>query len=253
MRWIIFLLLSFFVFPLSAQIINIEKSRLRSKDSVGWSGNINAGFSVNKNVKTLISLSSSAQLQYKNVKNLYLLLGKIDFVKADADAFVNATFLHFRYNRKLNKYLRWEAFSQIQNNAITLVKFRGLLGTGPRFKLRDTEKFSLYAATLYMFEYDEEGTSSNALIYRQEHRQSSYISLTWRPQKTNFECIATAYYQPLWSNFSDYRILLDLNLKFKIATHLSYSTVVNGMYDAFPAEKIPQTIYSISNRLSWDF
>lgn len=252
MRFLLFILFSFFFSSLFAQIINIEKARIRSKDSIGWSGNLNGGFSLNKNTKLLLSLNSAAQVQYKNRKNLYLLLGRLEFTKADQEAFVNNTFLHFRYNYKINKWLRWEAFAQIQNNVITRIKFRGLIGTGPRHKVWDKEKFSLYAASLYMFEYDEENTATNQILYLQEHRQSSYLSLTWKPNG-NFECQSTTYYQPKWGYFEDFRLLCDVNLKFKVATHLSYSTVFNGLYDAFPAVNIPKTIYSFSNRLSYEF
>ena len=76
----------------------------------------------------------------------------INFLKTKDEDLNNAGFLHFRYNYKLKKnWVRWEAFTQVQFNKANGLRLRFLIGTGPRFKLIQKEKFKTYIGALYMY------------------------------------------------------------------------------------------------------
>ena len=116
---ILFLFFSFFLlFTAKAQIVNIESARMQS-DTTGWMGNAGSGFSLTKNVHQVFSAEVDAHLQYKSKKSLYLLLGNYGFLKSAGTSLIDNTFLHFSYNYKVNNVLRWEAFTQVQQNVIS--------------------------------------------------------------------------------------------------------------------------------------
>lgn len=244
----------FLVLPLLSisQIVNIEKLRVIQHDSIKLNSSINIGLSLNKNTKSILTTSSAAHIQYKHLKDLYLAIASIDLIKIDTQKFVNTTFLHLRYNRKINKWLRWEAFTQYQNNTVTKIKLRYLIGTGPRFKVLAKDNLHLYIGSLYMYEYDEENTIAKEVILRREHRQSTYLTLNWSP-KPYIELLTTAYFQPRYDKLSDYRIAWEVLLKFKFNKHFAFNTIFNGLYDTQPALYIPKINYLMSNRLSWEF
>lgn len=232
-----------------AQIVNTESQRIQS-DTTGWLGNIGTSFHFEKNAIQVINIGATAHVEYKSKKSLYLFLVNYDFLKGGGQTLNNNFFYHLRYNYKLNKWLRWEAFTQLQQNTINGIKLRLLAGTGPRFKLAKSKHVALYAATAAMYEYEEE--QSDPVIYHRDLRSSNYISFTYNPTK-NMEIISTLFYQPLYRNFSDYRILNEISLNLKFAKHVSFNASWYYLYDSRPAATIPKLNYSISNGITYGF
>jgi hypothetical protein len=61
------------------------------------------------------------RLNIKVEKDLYLLLGNYGFVRGDDEAFLIMLLFPCAYNRKIGPVLRWEAFTQLQFNKISLI------------------------------------------------------------------------------------------------------------------------------------
>lgn len=232
-----------------AQIVNIESQRIQS-DTTGWLGNIGTSFLFEKNAVQVLNIGATAHVEYKSKKSLYLFLVNYNFLKGDGQTLNNSFFYHLRYNYKLNNWLRWEVFTQLQQNRINGIELRFLAGTGPRFKVAGNKKVSLYAATAAMYEYEKEQTVP--VVYHRELRSSSYVSLTYDPVK-NAEIIGTVFYQPLYSNFGDYRLLNEISIKLKFVKHLSFNASWYYLFDSKPAATIPKLNYSISNGITYDF
>lgn len=236
---------------LSAQIVNIESSRMQS-DTVGWMGGAGAAANLTQNTEKIFGADLEVHLQYKtsNDKGLWLILGNYGFLKVGDSKFISNGFAHLRYNRKVNEWLRWEVFGQFQNNIITQIDSRILVGTGPRFKLIKTKIFRLYAASLFMFESEKEITSPT--IKHDDLRSSSYVSFTYIP-KDNIELISTTFFQPLFKKLSDYRILNQVSLKVKATTHFSLSVKWHYLHDRFPAGEAPKTTYTFATGIDYEF
>jgi hypothetical protein len=234
----------------SAQIVNIESARMQS-DTVGWMGNIGAAVSLAKNTNDVFQANFESHLQYKtkNDQGLWLILGNFGFLKVNNNRFASDGLAHLRYNRKINKWMRWEFFGQYQNNIITQIDSRILLGTGPRFKLISSKIFHLYTASLFMYEREKERT--NPVITHNDLRNSSYLSFTWLP-KDYLEIISTTYFQPLVKKFSDYRILNQVSLKIKATPHFSLSMKWNYLHDSRPAGNAPQTTYNFATGVNYE-
>ncbi|MEO8414242.1 MAG: DUF481 domain-containing protein [Ginsengibacter sp.] len=250
MRYIICSFLIAFIHKASlAQIINMESQRIRS-DTTGWFGNVSTSFQFEKNAVQVINISAGAHVEYKSPKSLYLFLGNYNFLKGDGQTLNNNLFYHLRYNYKLNKWLRWEVFTQLQQNSVTGIKLRLLAGTGPRFKLAGSERIALYVATAAIYEYEKEQTVPP--IYHRDLRSSSYVSFTYEPSK-NTQLISTVFYQPLFGCLSDYRLLNEISVKFKFVKHFSFTANWYYLYDSRPAADLPKLNYSISNGIEYDF
>jgi Protein of unknown function, DUF481 len=232
-----------------AQIVNIENARIHT-DTTGWSGDAGAGFSLIKNTSTILLANADIHLQYKTDKSLYLFLGEYGLLKSKDNPLVDYGFLHFRYNYKLGRILRLELFTQLQDNKITLIDSRYLLGGGPRFKLAGSKIFHLYIASLLMYEYEKEKTVPAVL--HNDLRQSSYISFTLIPS-ANVQLTSTAFYQPRWGAGKDYRLLHQAVLKIKAGKKTAVKWNWNYLFDSMPVTGIPSTNYTFSTGISYAF
>jgi hypothetical protein len=250
MRRLFFALLFFiFSFTCAAQlIVNVENSRIHS-DTTGWKGNIGSSFSFTKNVQQILNINAAMHLQYKTQKDLYLLLANYNLLKGNKQEFSNNMFYHLRYNRKLGKVVRWEMFTQWQQNNVTNIDLRALFGTGPRFKLIESKSFRFYAAALAMFEHERD---KNPAVTYNDMRGDAYLTFTYKPNPV-FDVTATTFYQPLFSLFKDFRILNQITFSIKATKHLSVSTNWDYSYDAFPAVGTPDINYVISNGINYTF
>ena len=246
----LFISLCFFVSPIRAQIVNTESARMQS-DTVGWLGSVGAAFCLTQNTEKIFQVNLEAHLQYKtsNDRGLWLILGNHGFLKIADSKFITDDLLHVRYNRKVNEWMRWEVFGQYQNNMITQIDSRMLIGTGPRFKLVKNKSFRLYAASLFMYEREKEKT--NPVVKHSDLRNSSYVSFTYLP-KENIELISTTYFQPLLKKFRDFRILNQITLGVKATQHFSLEVKWNYLHDRFPAGDAPRTTYLFATGLKYE-
>ncbi len=232
-----------------AQIVNVENLRMQS-DTTGWMGNIGTGFRFEKNATKVISINVNAHVEYKTKKSLYLFLINYNLLKGNNQTFNDNIFYHLRYNYKINKWLRWEAFTQLQHNNVTGIQSRLLAGTGPRFKLSGGRRFALYGGAAVMYENEKEKTVP-PVIHR-DLRGNSYVSCTYKPSD-NSEITGTVFYQPLFKDFSDYRVLNEISIKFRFIKHFSFTTSWYYLYDSKPATSFPKLNYSISNGIEFEF
>lgn len=232
-----------------AQIVNIEEYRIRT-DSAGWAGSADASVYLSKNRDFVLSLLTNAQLQHKRPKTLWLLIADLNTVKANnQEAFVNAGFLHFRFNYKISEKWAWEAFSQGQFNGPLGVEWKVLTGTGPRFKAVDTKKFRVYLASLYMQETERNIGAEDNIYF---NRMSNYVSFTWEPAKQS-RISNTTYFQPVLNDFSDYRIASNWSVKAFLSKYVYLELEYNLYFDTAPPVNTPNTVYILKSGLGVEF
>lgn len=235
--------------PLQAQVINIENARMQT-DTTGWKGEVNGNFALVNNGIKLWLIGADAHLQYKTQKDLWLGIVQYSLQKSPAQKFSDQSLAHIRYNRKIGPSLRWEVFTQLQNNNVNNIQKRFLAGTGPRFKIAGTKAIHLYLATAAMYEYERE--TGFPSITHNELRNSSYISFTVVPG-ANVDLSATVYYQPLFRDLSDRRILTQARMKVKMGRHSALNLRWNHLFDSRPAGDSPKEVYAFSTGISFEF
>ncbi|MCX7878889.1 MAG: DUF481 domain-containing protein [Ignavibacteria bacterium] len=242
------LLVLFLSSPVFSQVVNIESKRIRT-DTIGWSGSAEANFMLSKVSEEIYDLGAKIHFQHKGINHLWLFLNEYRVIKGAGTDFINSGFAHVRYNHKITKeLLRWEVFSQLQFNGALAVRLRGLIGTGPRFRIYERDEFRIYAGSLYMFEYTE---NTDKTIFERNHRNSSYVSLTVDVKR--FNLTTTTYYQPLLRDFKDYIFYSQTELLFEITEQLDFKTGFTFRYDSNPFPGIPKKTYFISNGLVFSF
>jgi len=233
---------------LHAQVMNIEQERIKT-DTTGWAGTAQTSLQYFKNKSEVWNIGAHLHLQFKTNKSLYLCLTDYSLSKSAGADFANAGIQHLRYNYKITDWFTMEAFTQAQFNKLLSVDFRWLLGAGPRFKVVKTKPFRMYAAALYMYEYEE--LADTTIIHR-DHRLSTYASLTLKI-KNNLSLINTTYFQPKFSDFSDFRLSSQTDMKIGISKHFAFKLSYIYYYDTFPAFDVPKETLALQNALSLEF
>lgn len=235
-----------------AQIVNIESSRLEA-DSAGIQGEFNIFYNFTKNTQSISQFKASSALQYRWKKNIIMPIGNANLIFSRNTDLVFNGFGHLRYNRIINPWLTAEAFSQAQFDRVLLIKLRWLTGVGPRFKLFKGEKGGLFLGTLAMYEYEEEKETG---FIRRDWRASVYLSAQLEVND-NFTIAHITYYQPLFTDASDFRVSTSTSFEFGITRALTFKSSFNLSYDSNPVQTPEQDIvnltYSISNGLSVRF
>ncbi len=222
----ILLLLFFFSYYLQAQLVNIESKRMHT-DSLRFVLNADMLFNyTDNNGAYILQIRSNvgAQLKSKNLKSIYFLIGNINLIRSRNEDFQNAYFVHARYNYKISKLLRVESFLQNQNNKKLTINERNLFGLGLRFKLFSTTNTQAYLGNAYMYE-TEKISSTDQKLYN--HRNSSYISLNQSFKKISLNITGTLYFQPLYSNISNHRVLSQFKADLPLTKKISFSALYN--------------------------
>lgn len=249
MRSFITLLLLGLAANVHAQILNAESLR-KVTDTSGWSGSVSATFALKRNVNDFVTLGSDIHVQYKMGKHLVLVKNDIQFQKIEGERFENSGILHVRHNYKIRPRLAWEIFVQGQYNKVAKIDFRGLVGTGPRFKLTTSEKYKFYLGTLIMYEQEE--LADGITPINRDFRGSAYLSFSLYPTD-NITIVSTTYFQPLISDFSDFRISSQTSAAIGLIKNLALTLNHTFWFDEFPAVGIPDSQYSFTTGIAYTF
>lgn len=232
-----------------AQVINIEEFR-KVTDTSGFAGKLQLRGNYIRGQHELASLITGIDVQYKsrNGKHLYLVLTDYSVTTSDTLKFQDAAFLHFRYNRKLNKTIRFEAFTQLQDDKVLQLHMRYLLGAGIRLKLLELKPLKFYTAALPMLEVERVKYGEPVTYIR----LSTYLSTTVKLSDWA-SLAATCYYQPLLSRPADYRFLAVGRLTSAISKKTSLLCTGSFLWDEVPPLKAPGKFINFSTGLSYTF
>jgi putative salt-induced outer membrane protein YdiY len=248
MRYFIVITILLISFTVESQILNVESLR-KVTDTSGWSGSANVNFSLKRNTNDFFTINSNIHVQYKMNKHLVLFKNQVNFQKIEDDKFDNDGISHLRYNYRFHRRIAWEVFVQGQYNKVSKVDFRGLAGTGPRFKLTNSENYKFYLGTLVMYEQEE--LSDGSEIQR-NFRGSAYLSFSLYPTN-NISVISTTYYQPRMNEMGDFRLSNQSSLAIDVFKGLAFTINYSFSYDKTPAEEIPNSQYDLTTGLAYSF
>ena len=246
---IVFILLSS-CYLSQAQLVNMESKRMQT-DSIRFVLKSDLLFNyTDNNGDYVLQLTSniSTQSKSKNLKEIYFLVLNYQLVRTADRDFQNQWFGHARYNHKLSNILRLEAFLQNQNNTQLTIVRRSLAGAGFRLKFLDRKKTEAYFGNSYMYEIERIAASDDNLY---NHRNSSYLSVNQTFEKINLSIIGTAYFQPLYSNFGNYRALCQLKMEMPLTKRISFSALHNYSYISFSSELRDDRISTINVGLTF--
>lgn len=234
----------FFIFQFNysfSQVVNIENKRIYD-DTAGVSGSLDASLSAMKTKDLLVNLAFRPKIQYKTVKHYYLFLSDLMYSKGSEKVFSNSGMTHFRYAYRIKGPLKWESYAQAQYNQLLDQRMRALVGTGLRLKFLDTNGYKLFAGLSTFYEYEEIQSTHNLIT---DIRSSNYVSWFIDP-KTNFTFSGVLYYQPLWNNFRDFRLMGQYTLSFHFTKRTDFRLEVSNFYDASPVSGVLKSTFNSS-------
>jgi len=238
----LFVFLSLTIF---SQIVNVEKKR---KNTKGFQANIGFEFNIKDNGKQFLELKNSADIQYSYKTHTLIFLNDIKLLNIDKGSFINNGFQHLRYNYTIkdSSFITLEAFGQYQYNEQKLLQKRIISGVGPRFALARKKNFSFYFAPLAMFEHEllTDSLHTETKLIRGDFYTNLYFNIN------DFVAFShILYYQPAFSDFSDYRISSEAGLNFNISKHFGYKISFVFDYDNQPPENVQNTFWYFNNKL----
>lgn len=251
--FLVFALVVFTVNSAFSQLVNIESRRMQT-DSVRFAGNANLTFNFQKTNDVSLSVfksSLNAQLKSKNLKHIFLILGNYNLSSSNKSTISNAGFSHLRYNYMINKWFRWEAYTQLQFNELLSLRYRTLVGTGARFKLNHGETVKTYLGVSSFYEFEQ--LQDVQQTENRDLRMSNYFSVSIKFPKNKGEFTSTTYYQPLFRHLNDYRLTTQSLIQLNFSKHLALITSVNYFFDSNPPTGVKQSTFSINNGLRLTF
>ena len=243
-----FLLITFIAISYisKAQIVNIETLRFMS-DSNGIVGQIQGSY--NYKVDKVININTSAGLHlgYKYNKHFFLNITSFGYNKIDENEVSNNFFEHFRYDYSIASSYIFEGFAQTKYDKFVNIQMRTLFGSGLRIKFIHKPKARLYTGITGMYEYEELTDKTK----NEGARMSDYISFVYSIDLITFSY--TTYYQPRFTDFSEFRFTSNSSIKLKVWKNLGVFSSFDVEYDNNRPEGIPKTVTDFKSGLSYSF
>ncbi len=224
--------------PVFAQV-NIEAMR-KSELGEGWRGSLSGDFALNDGNSDFLKLKGGARIDYVHRKWHTFLIGNYQRGLQANRVFINKGFVHLRFVHKLSQKHAVEVFGQKEFNDFIDLQDRDLLGGGVRLGFFQTDSLGKSSGKLRLFlgiggmwereELDETTGIRETKLFR----STNYLSARWHlDDRVSLNLIS--YYQVALERTSDYRILADGGMEFRITRAVVFRTSLNFRFDNEPS------------------
>ncbi len=221
--------------------VNTEKYRT-PKDLQGLAGYLELSGTIKTGNVEKTEAAIDGRLDWRVGKVLTFLIFESDYEWIDGQRSSNEGLIHLRHVQKLIERLKVEVFGQVNYDKKILVNNRELIGAGLRFTLYDFNSGDLTLGTAYMFEHENYDLPQSA-VHPSETKVSRWSNyFTYRISVNGYVTFGgVLYYQPMFSEFSDYRILYENNLEIKLTDMFSLAVNFRLRHDSMPPDGIKET------------
>ncbi len=167
------------------------------------------------------------------------------------ETFVNNGFAHLRWTHMWIGWAGTELFGQAQYNEFIKLRRRLLAGGGLRFAPLDVPSAEVNLGTDYMLESEsldvpEDGPDDPHTLF---HRWSNYLSLKLYLEEPKVAFVNTAYIQPRFRDFSDYRFIDDAEVSVSITEMLAVVWAASVRVDSKPPEGVEKVDTVLTHNL----
>ncbi|MBZ0181986.1 MAG: DUF481 domain-containing protein [Melioribacteraceae bacterium] len=179
------------------------------------------------------------QLDHLTESYNLIFAGKGEYNFTDKSEFANYGLLHLRFIKIIDEEFKWEFYTQANYDVVRKVKLRYLAGLGLRTKLFTLDKSNFWIGSSFMFEKEKFDIPSSASheVNPSQFRWSNY--LTYKVQlKDDLLISSVIYYQPMFKDFSDSKLLNETTIKIDINTTLSLKVEQIFRYDTNPPDGV---------------
>lgn len=234
---------------LLAQVVDVERQRINAEDN-GLYGALNLSGSYLDNDQIIYTYTVLTNLQYRLDKSLFLLIGDYKISRSSNTDFQDAAFLHFRYNRPLKYRITAEVFTQIQDDKISLLKYRFLTGVGARLALVQNGSFKINFGVIPMYEFEK--LLDTFATTHHDFRISQYLNVFYNIS-TTADFYSTTYFQPIYDQWNDYRLHNESRLVVTLTKSVNLNVTNSYSWDASPPNGAPKKRISLKVGFGLDF
>ena len=255
--------------PICAQILNVEKTRIKGDSANYFLGNIGVDFNVNNrnldddgSASYFVSINATSDVGYLSRYHSFFLLSQFQYNATSQEAINSTGYGHLRSAFLRQQKLSYETFAQLQYDQGRGMVSRGLIGGGLRIRIYEQKRSNLYVGVGAMREREEwevplndnlEVTDQTVTInlWKSSNYLTTYVSLN-----SNVSFNAITYFQTGYDTdigLFRHRVSLDANLLINITSRLAFRTTAGFTYENRPIVPIAQLVYSVTNGVQVSF
>lgn len=202
--------------------------------------------------KSKVSLNT--QLSWIGDKSINLAIFGHQYGENDGVRNVNKSFIHYRYIHQLSDITDLEMFGQLESNEFTRLSYRGLLGSGLRFSIANSDNHhAFFGAGIFYSKEEVEFTTGLTDDGVEEFARANLYLLSKYKVNPGVSFSNVLYYQPSVNQASDYRALLESKFDFKINQDLTLRLSIDIEHDSDPSQTIENTDISYLTGLKFSF
>lgn len=185
------------------------------------------------------------------VRQRVFITGSGRFAESAAGPFTSQTYLHMRWTGMWHPRAGSDVFVQHQYNRFFRLQRRSLVGAGLRVDIVHHPALLLWGGSAYMMEYELINVQPGALDAPEtlRHRWTSYLSGRLSFAGGRLLAQSTTYFQPRFDDFSDYRILEELEALGKVTDVLSFGMTMGILHDSAPPTGVKTTDLRASSNI----
>jgi hypothetical protein len=251
-----------------ANPVNAE-SLTREPFEAGLSGGLSGRLSFSRGNVDYLDVGGSGQVQYQTlfeqadapekrppfVRQRIALLGSSRFAERSSSAFVNQAFVHTRWTAMWHRRVGSDVFAQYQFDEFLSLQARAVAGLGPRVEIVHTEPVIVSAGSGYMFEYNRLRDTPELGEPREsiQHRWTNYLAVRLALTDDQLLLKSTVYVQPRFDDFTDYRLLGELEALAPIGRTFAFGATMALARDSRPPTGVEEDDLRLSSTLRWSF
>lgn len=249
-KLVLFLIIISFSSSLTAQIVSLDEPRTKNPKQ-GIQGDIQLILNYTDNDKKVLQSGTKINLQLNDSLNTYMFYSDVRLSRTDGVNDINYGRFGAIFNHKAeDRVISAEGLMQYHYDGAKQLKHRYIIGGGPRWKMVDKDglKLSLVAYTIYFNEKYESTVDSEKSMAK----FSTMLSFSTNLSKT-MSIKHNTYYEPDYSNPSDYRIESQTTFQAKFNKKFSYKLHVRLNYESMVPTGVDNFDYALLNSLSYSF
>jgi len=234
--------------PVSASVILNTLEGYEQLDP-GWSGNLSGLFSGSGGNTERILFEAGGKVQWQLEKDRLRLQASGGYEESAGLETARNVVVHLRHNRDLNEKLATVSFAQVQHNPFQQLQSRWLFGAGVRQYLWKDEKGNVSYGVTPMLELERLEGHDDHLA---RGRLSVFLHIA-RHLSDSARLDLVAFWQPLFSDFSDSRATANLVFTVDMIGEVDLKVGVNVEDNATPPVGVERTDWQTYMGLGLDF